>query len=906
MSLREYARKRRFGQTPEPAHDATTARSKRNASRSASIKRPIFVVQLHNARARHYDFRLEVDGALKSWAVPKGPSLRAGEKRLAVEVEDHPISYAGFEGEIPQGNYGAGHVLLFDHGVWSSDGDALQAIAAGKLDFVLHGEKLRGGWKLVRTRLQGGRSGGGSGSGGQWLLIKRDDAYARDIEADGLVAVEPGPESSRQIGRQWISGKGEREVASTGKVAKSRVGRSATAKNTAAKAVAIKSAKKSIRATKKSRRIDWRAAALAVPGANDHALPGDFKPQLTKLREAPPRGDEWLHEVKWDGYRLLADLDAGVVRLRSRNGLDWTQDFPEIATALQALPISSGRFDGELVALDSEGRSDFAALQRTIEGSANAPLRYLLFDMPALEGVDLTHAPLIERKNLLESLLVHDASETLAFSVHVVGHGPEVFAASAKQQLEGIISKRVDSAYVQRRSPDWIKVKHAQSDEFVIVGYTAPKGSRSGFGSLLMATVRDGALHYVGRVGSGYDDAALRSLSLQLHALRHHARTVELPAHVPFAARDVTWIKPELVAEVAFRGWGKEGLLRQASFQRLRDDKTAEDLGMAANAVDRKKTTRTTRKTASATVTRRAKGGEGVDTEAQTSGITHPERIVYPREKVTKGEVADYYRAVAKWMLPELANRPLSLLRCPDGLKGECFFQKHHAATLGKRVHAIELSEKDGDRKPYVFIKDVDGLLELVQMNTLEFHPWGARVDRPEQPDRLVFDLDPGDGVAWKTVVAAGRDVRARLLEAGLQSWVRLSGGKGLHVVAPIKRGPTWVQVKKFCEAFADALTVHAPQTYLATASKAQRKGRIFIDWLRNARGSTSVTGWSLRARDGAPVAMPISWDELVRVAGPAAYNIVTARKRAVSLKRDPWVELPRCVQPLPDFGTKS
>jgi bifunctional non-homologous end joining protein LigD len=410
-----------------------------------------------------------------------------------------------------------------------------------------------------------------------------------------------------------------------------------------------------------------------------------------------------------------------------------------------------------------------------------------------------------------------------------------------------------------------------------------------------MATIRDGALHYVGRVGTGYDDATLRSLARQLQALRRDARTVELPAHVPFAARNVTWVEPELVAEIAFRGWGKEGLLRQASFMRLRDDKTAEDLGMVGNG----KKSKTAWSTEPAGI---AKREESRQAAGKTGGITHPERIVYPRDRISKGEVADYYRAIAPWILPELANRPLSLLRCPDGLKGQCFFQKHYAPALGKRVHAIELSEKDGDREPYVYIKDADGLLELVQMNTLEFHPWGARVDRPELADRMVFDLDPGEGVEWKAVVAAARDVRARLLEAGLQSWVRLSGGKGLHVVVPIKRGPAWSKVKAFCEAFADALAAHAPLTYLATASKSQRKGRIFIDWLRNTRGATSVTGWSLRARDGAPVAMPLAWTELARISGPAAYDIRAAQKRAASLKGDPWADLARCSQSLPTF----
>jgi len=885
MSLRDYARKRRFSDTPEPADDAVPGRGKR-----AGPKRPIFVVQLHNARARHYDFRLEIDGALKSWAVPKGPSLRPGDKRLAVEVEDHPLSYAGFEGEIPEGNYGAGHVLVFDHGTWSTNGDPLQSIAAGKLDFTLHGEKLRGDWKLVRTRLQGGRGG----SGKQWLLIKRDDAFARDAEADDLVEVEPGPESSRNAGRKWISGKGE--ATTTKKAAKSSAMR-------ATKATKGASASNAVKRKASQRTIDWRAAALALPGAKNRPLPGGFKPQLTTLREAPPRGDDWLHEVKWDGYRLLADLDKGRVRLRSRNGLDWTGKFPGIASALEALPVASARFDGELVALDSKGVSDFAALQRSIEGSAKTPLRYLLFDLPALEGVDLTQVALVERKQLLESLLASGKSTALALSVHVVGHGPEVFAASARQGLEGIISKRVDSHYVERRSPDWMKIKHAQSDEFLIVGYTDPKGSRAGFGSLLMATIRDGALHYVGRVGTGYDDATLRSLARQLDALRRDTRTVELPPHVPFAARDVTWVEPALVAEVAFRGWGKEGLLRQASFMRLRDDKTAEDLGMVNNGSEKKRITKP-----GAASTRKALPGKDVakrpnaDGETGEPAISNPQRIVYPRDKITKGDVAAYYRAIAPWILPELANRPLSLVRCPDGLKGQCFFQKHHAATLGKRVRAIELSEKDGEREPYVYIEDAAGLLELVQMNTLEFHPWGSRVDRPELPDRMVFDLDPGEGVEWKTVVAAAREVRARLLETGLQSWVRLSGGKGVHVVVPIRRGPAWSSVKAFCEAFADALAAHAPLTYLATASKAQRKGRIFIDWLRNARGATSVTGWSLRARDGAPVAMPLAWAELARVPGPAAYDIRTAQKRAASLKADPWTDLAQCSQSLLKF----
>ncbi|MEN5425255.1 DNA ligase D [Stenotrophomonas pennii] len=833
MSLDQYRRKRRLGaakgSTPEP--------DDLQAGPGSPADRPIFVVQLHHASSRHYDFRLQMGEVLKSWAVPKGPSLRAGEKRLAVEVEDHPLSYAAFEGDIPQGHYGAGHVDVYDHGNWAMDGDPLEALAAGKLDFELHGERLRGGWKLVRTNLKGRQV--------QWLLIKRNDAHATDAEADDLL-----------------------EAPAATSTTATRKRKAAASRSTPA-------------AAPRARKADarWHKRALALQGARDTPYPHQYAPQLTDHRQNAPDGERWLHEIKWDGYRLLADLHDGKVTLRSRNNLDWSDDFPEVSQAIAALPVNDARLDGELVVLDDQGRSDFSALQRVIDGTAKQPLRYIVFDLPGVAGVDISRAPLLERKTLLKAL-IGDVPGTLAYSDHVLDHGPAVFAASGKAGFEGIISKQVDAPYTNGRARSWVKIKHEQTDEFLVVGYTAPKGARQGFGSLLMATPDKGGLRYVGRVGTGFDEAKLRALSASLGKLATSSAAVELPAHVPFRAASVHWVKPTLVAEVAFRGWGKEGLLRQASFKRLRTDKTAPDL-----QPDRAQP-------AAAPV----KGKES------SLHITHPERVVYPKQKIRKGEVADYYRAMAPWILPEISGRPLSLLRCPQGVGKACFFQKHHGQGLGDAVRAVPLEQKSGT-EDYVYIDDVEGLLQLVQMNTLELHPWGATVADPEHPDRLVFDLDPGDGVNWTQIKAAARDIRARLQETGLESFVRLSGGKGLHVVVPLQPQADWEQAKAFCESFAQALAQHAPDRYVASMSKAKRNGVIFIDWLRNARGATSVCSWSLRARESAGVAVPLRWEELGRVAAADAFPLDKALARAKRLKGDPWEGITTLEQVLPTLG---
>ncbi|QDW65825.1 DNA ligase D [Luteimonas granuli] len=813
MSLRDYDRKRRFDATPEPRAGPATRIG----------HRPIFVVQLHHASSRHYDFRLEADGVLKSWAVPKGPSLRAGEKRLAVEVEDHPLSYAGFEGEIPEGNYGAGRVQLFDRGHWASDGEPLQAIAAGRLDFRLSGDKLQGAWTLVRTGKQGRQP--------QWLLLKRSDAYAADVEADDLVDAPTPARIATGVGR-----------------------------------------------APRRRKADatWRRRALKLKGARE-GMPVGFEPELCSLRATAPTGDGWLHEIKWDGYRLMVDMVDGAARLRSRGGLDWNETFPEVARAVEALPVSDAFLDGELVVLGADGHSDFSELQRVIDGSSKSPLRYLAFDLPGVAGADLRAAPLEERKALLKALLPTEPG-LLAYSEHVTGHGPEVFAETGRRGIEGIICKRAGSAYRGGRGNDWLKVKHESSDEFVIVGYTDPKGSRTGFGSLLLATREGRGLRYVGRVGTGFDDAMLRDLGARMRRLDRKAATVELPPHIALPLRSVHWIEPALVAEIAFRGWGKEGLLRQGAFKRLRIDKRASDVEVPQRV---------------------GKAGRRAVDMGEETRITNPDRVVFEGAGYTKRDVAEYYRAVADWLLPELAGRPLSLLRCPDGTKGQCFFQKHHAESLGDDVRSIVLKQKSG-REPYIYVDDIEGVIDLVQMNTIEFHPWGARVEDPERPDRMVFDLDPGEGTGWPDVVRAARDLRDHLRKTGLDSFVRLSGGKGVHVVVPIGKGPDWDDVRAFCGGFAEAMAAQSPTRYVATMSKAKRPGRIFIDWLRNARGATSVASWSLRARRGAPVAVPIRWEELGRVDGPAAFDLAAARRRAARLRKDPWEGFAGLEQALP------
>ena len=916
MALEDYRRKRRFGQTPEPDDCApATVRG----------RRPIFVVQLHHASRRHYDFRLQVGDVLRSWAVPKGPSLDPSVKRMAVEVEDHPLDYAGFEGEIPAGHYGAGHVALFDRGTWTTEGDVAAQLAKGHLRFTLHGERLKGGWHLVRS--------GKPARQPQWLLFKQDDAWAGDAEADDMLEGVTAPPQAGGGGRASAAkaGGGAR-TAKAGTAAKS-ANVAKAAKKTAKRAGTQASAgnAKSSRGNKaagsgagrtagRKRSTDWAKLAAALPGARRRALSDAApEPQLARLFAHPPEGERWLHELKWDGYRLLAGLRAGEPRLWSRNGLDWTSRVPEVDDALATLGLRDALLDGELVAGQGR-REDFNLLQQVLSGERQGRLRLVLFDLVHVEGVDLSAAPLLERKQLLERLL-RGAPDALGYSSHGVGDGAAAFQAALEAGFEGIISKRTDAPYHPGRGDDWRKVKVQASAEYAVVGYTPPKGGRRGIGSLLLATPdREHGWRYVGRVGSGIGDAQLRALGEKLAGKGRDAPTVHVPEN-DTDLRQARWLpRPAFVVEVFTRGTGGSGLLRQASFKALRPDKPVSALADAGG--DRieqpaedgvKKTGKLKGKaagTSDAAASDKGRGkrsgtrGRGAKRTARGAARTPPElsspgKVLFPEDGITKQQLADYYAAAMDWLLPEIEGRPLSLVRCPGGLRAQCFFQKH--ATPGMDlVSRIPLKESDGGREDYIYVTDAASVLELVQFNSIEFHPWGAHVDDVEHCDRLVFDLDPDPSVGWRDVVAAARQLRGFLKQAGLESFLRTSGGKGLHLVVPLSPAAPWPQARAFAQAVAEAAREADPLRYVATASKRSRKGKIFIDWLRNGRGATSVASFSVRARAGAPVSMPLRWEELGRLSGGNAYHIGNAPARLARLRRHPWDGIDSLRQSLP------
>jgi bifunctional non-homologous end joining protein LigD len=833
--LQDYRRKRDFSKTREPAPDAPVAPERRS----------LFVVQLHHASRRHFDFRLQVGDVLKSWAVPKGPSYDPEVKRLAVEVEDHPVAYATFEGDIEHG-YGKGHVDQFDLGVWTTEGDAEAQIQKGHLRFELFGKRLKGGWHLVRS--------GRKERQPAWFLIKARDAFAGDVEADDLLD--------------------EKMAASTRAAAKTPATRAAAKKSTARKKTLPKG-------TKRIPRARLTKIAAGLEGARKAKASNDFfKPELARLRDAAPAGDDWLHEVKWDGYRILTAIADGEVKLWSRNALPWNDKLPDIVQALELLGLQSAQLDGELVALDAQGRSDFNALQKTLSGEMQWPLVYMLFDMPYFEGHDLSRVALVDRKDLLQQLTGH-APRHLAFSTHAIGNGEQAFQMATEQQLEGIICKRVQSRYHPGRGDDWIKVKRLESDEFAVVGYTPPKGSRSGFGSLLLARPdpdTPSGWIYAGRVGSGFSDEQLRALGKTMDENGSTKPTVALTGVDPLL-RNARWIKPVAVAEVYYRGIGNQNLLRQPSLKTMRTDKTPADL-LDSDRATGKGNTKPAKK---ATRARR-----GDTAKAADIAISHPDRVVFAEGNITKQDVADYYMAVMKWFLPGVIDRPTSVIRCPEGAGKACFFQKHLMPGL-KHVGSARMKEESGAQAIYIYPRDASSILELVQFGVLEFHPWGSTVQNPDRADRVVFDLDPGDNVAWERVVAAARLVRKLLTQLGLESFLRTTGGKGLHVVVPLNPGCPWPMVKRFAQAFASTLAQAHPLDFVATATKARRGGKIYVDYLRNSRGATSVASYSLRARAGAPVAVPLRWSELGKLKSGRDFDIHSTPARLARLRSDPW-----------------
>lgn len=850
MALDAYKRKRQFDKTPEPKAEGSAQNG----------RRPIFVVQLHHASRRHYDFRLQVGDTLKSWAVPKGPSYDPTVKRLAMEVEDHPISYAKFTGDIPQGHYGGGHVDTFDHGVWATPRDAEAQLENGHLKFELFGERLKGQWQLIRGARKEAKP--------VWFLIKEKDRFASDVEADDLLNAAMRLSTKKAAGKSG----GAKDVAE--KLAKSKP--------------------KKVPAGKRHRVAAQKLAAGATGAKKAKPSADPFKPELARLHDTPPKGDDWLHEVKWDGYRILTTIIDGEVSLWSRNALPWTDKIPDIRQAVEALDLDSARLDGELIAL-TNGQPDFNALQQTLTGEKSSPLVYTLFDVPYLDGYDLTRTPLIERKGILEALLTHKPPH-LSYSSHVIGNGDQVFAMASEQKLEGIMCKRANSSYHGGRGDDWLKVKRLDADEFAVVGYTAAKGARSGFGSLLLAKpAAKGEWEYVGRVGSGFTDEMLRDLTKSLAKGGTSKPSIK---HAGEAPRGAQWIKPTVVAEVYFRGIGNQGLLRQPSLKAMRLDKKPSDLLDS----DRAKAPSGNARGKAAKATKAAKGkvekASSVDDGAGIT-ITHPDRKVYPDDGYTKQDVADYYTAVMEWFLPGVVNRPTSVIRFPDGIEKASFFQKHIPTGGLKHVGDARLKEETGASAVYIYPTGPDSIIELVQYNAIEFHPWGSHVDDPDLADRVVFDLDPGPDVSWARVQSAAKLVRKLLNDMKLESFLRTTGGKGLHVVVPLNPPSDWDTVKQFAQGFAAAMAGAHPMDFVATSTKAKRNKKIYVDYLRNGRGATAVASYSLRGRPGAPVAMPIRWAELGKLKSGAQYNIKTAVVRLKRQKKDPWEGIEKVKQDL-------
>jgi bifunctional non-homologous end joining protein LigD len=817
-SLATYRKKRDFSQTREPSGAAAPKKG------GAELG---YVIQKHAARRLHYDFRLELDGVLLSWAVPKGPSLDPAVKRLAQETEPHPLDYASFEGTIPKGQYGGGTVMVWDRGSWSPIGDARAGYAKGHLEFTLDGDKLAGRWHLVRTRSRGNGKEDKS-----WLLFKAHDESAsseRDI-------VEEKPDSV-------VTGRDLDQIA-TG----------ARPKRAAARAKPITRGKSTPRGAKSS------------PKARS-ALPKQLEPELATLVDSAPTGDDWLHEIKLDGYRILARIQDGQASLFTRNGKDWTERMPALARALEKLDFDSAWIDGELVALDEKGVSDFQTLQNSLDEDREAGLVYYAFDLPFDDGEDLRTLPLLERKERLARHLGKKAKAgTVRLSEHVLGSGPEFFEQAGKLGLEGIISKRAAAPYRAGRGRDWLKVKCQLRQEFVIVGFSAPKGSRTHLGALLLGVEREGKLSYAGRVGTGVTETSLDELSQKLARLARKTAPVE-DAPRGAEVRDVIWAEPKLLCEISFTGFTKDGRLRHPVFHGLREDKPA----------------------------------RGVKLEKPQEAaypLSNPDKVLYPELSITKRELLEYYELVAERMLPHVAGRPLTLVRCPEGRTKQCFFQKHPGRGTPEGLRAVPIREKDG-KAPYTVIDDEQGLFGLVQLGALEIHTWGAHEGDPERPDLLVLDLDPDPELDFKEVVRCAERLREVFESAKLESFVKSTGGKGLHVCVPFEPELSWSELKSFTKHIAEAFAARYPKEYLATVSKAKRTGKIFIDYLRNARGATFIAPYSTRARENAPVAVPLEWDEIAKFK-PGDFTLRNLSKRLKKQRVDPFQRMAELKQKLP------
>lgn len=833
MALEAYRRKRDFASTPEPEGGAAPAGGH------------AFVIQKHAATRLHYDLRLEMDGVLKSWAVARGPSLVPGDKRLAVQVEDHPLDYGDFEGTIPKGNYGGGTVIVWDRGTWSPIGDPQMGYAKGHLEFEIMGEKLGGRWRLVRMHGKPGETRE------NWLLIKGEDDFARPEGAPDILEERP---DSVKTGRFIAEVAGDPEGS---------------------------------RAPGRARKTGKPAPKTADPdpakikGARKAAMPAFVEPALATLVAKAPSGARWLHEIKFDGYRLQARIEDGRVKLLTRSGLDWTTRFGKpVVSALRDLPVATAILDGELVVETAAGASDFSALQADLSAGRTDRFAFYVFDLLYLDGYDLRALPLVARKALLEGLTPGDGGR-VRYSGHFEESGAVVLRHACRLSLEGMVSKLRDAPHRPGRGKTWVKSKCSARQEFVVAGFAPSTVSREAIGSLLLGVYEGDRLRPVGRVGAGFTAAAAEDLFRKLEPLRVSASpfTERLTAE---EARQARYVRPELVAEVEFRAWTADGHLRHASFRGLREDKAPQEIVREMPK---------SRARPPAPQRRRVK-------------LTHPDRVYWPDAGVTKEGLADYYAEVWRHVAPHVVGRPLALLRCPTGIDGERFFQKH--AWKGLNPNILQATDpKDPSGAPLIGISDLDGLMGLVQAAALEIHPWGASLADWERPDRIVMDLDPGEGVPWEAVIDAAGEVRARLEAAGLAAFVKTSGGKGLHVVSPLQPKAGWTAVKAFTKRMAEAMAADDPDRYVATVAKARRKGRILIDYLRNQRGATAVAAYSTRARPGAPVSAPLGWDELGPEIGPAHFTLANMPTRLDALPRDPWEGYAAAAAPLEPAARK-
>ncbi len=873
MALEIYRKKRQFDVTTEPRGRKGLRGGRR------------YVIQKHAARRLHYDLRLELDGVMKSWAVTRGPSLDPNEKRLAVHVEDHPIEYNSFEGTIPAGEYGGGTVMIWDRGTWNPEGDPHKGYAKGHLVFDLNGGKLHGRWHLVRMRARDGERHE------NWLLIKGKDAAARGPRDDDILREKPLSVVTGRSIEEIAAGKGgKKRVWHSDRGADAKAEDKAAFKQKIKKIMARPAARSRAKAKAAARStVGKRSARTKAAGAAQSRLPEFVPLSLAMLYEQAPSGPQWLHEIKFDGYRLEARLDRGSVRLLTRKQQDWTHRFKPVAAAVAALPAETALLDGEVVVEDERGISNFSLLQTDLKDGRTDRFVYYVFDLLYLDGRDLTGAPLMERK-AAQARLLKGAGKTgvIRYTDDFDEAGPVILRHACEMGLEGIVSKRRDAPYRSGRSDNFVKTKCHGRQEFVVVGYTPSTALPRAIGALTVAVHESGALRYAGRIGTGYTQKMARDLFKRLQALRTERRPVALPPDEH--RKDVVWVEPKLVIEAEFAGVTHGGVLRQASFKGLREDKAASEVVREVPAVAKDPPPRPARASRPrlARASRKDKNGE-----ADRLQLTHADRVYWPDVGVTKRDLAEYYGGVWDWIRPHVVGRPLSLVRAPEGVGGETFFQKHIASNVKSSPLRRVVPGKDRD---VIAVETLDDLIALVQSAALEIHVRGSRLDSLETCDRLMFDLDPGEGVAWPQIVAAARETRDRLKAEQLESFVKLTGGKGVHVAVPIADAD-WDTAKLFTQRIAAAMAADSPKLYLAKMTKSLRHGRIFIDYLRNSREATAVAPYSTRARPGAPVSAPVTWERLPRTTGGNDFTLLNIKKR---IKDDAWAELGKVRQKLP------